>query len=351
MSLYQHALRAAADNKAREQAQIVQELKDLLPALGISQSFLAGERAEARKRNQPIENGDKYSKPNARVRLFCFYGAADASISLQKWITSAPDWLEIRVVELPGHGYLTEGLPSCSFQCSDPLTNSELEEQRSEWIRSFADQIEPILLNKNQQAISYAFYGFSLGAILAYLLCLELEKRGSTPPPLALFSCGRGAPHAILHTNLLQQNLQRWSGDRILDFMESKLGIPTSLISPSRKERMSALFRCGMLFSGLYVGENWDDSKHDLWDDVNAPIPHATNPPVLNCPVISLSGSLDVVWPSKLVEKWSESTLHRFQHFSLDGISHLRLMNAREAKDAVFDELARLALEKGRSIK
>ena len=53
-----------------------------------------------------------------------------------------------------------------------------------------ADEVAP-LLDK-----PYAFYGFSLGALLLYELCLELDRRGA-PSPLALVASGCGAPHAV----------------------------------------------------------------------------------------------------------------------------------------------------------
>ena len=41
---------------------------------------------------------------------------------------------------------------------------------------------------------NYALYGFSQGGLLAYMMTIELQKRG-LPLPETLFVSGRGPPH------------------------------------------------------------------------------------------------------------------------------------------------------------
>ena len=139
---------------------VKQQIYEKLPPLGVSESVLPGEEAK-RRRRKGVDVVNKYNKPNARVRLFCFYGVADASTSMRKWVTTAPDWLEIRIVELPGHGYLSEGLPPCAYRCSELCTNHELNNQLSEWIKSMADQLEIFILDKRQSAVPYSLYSFA----------------------------------------------------------------------------------------------------------------------------------------------------------------------------------------------
>mmetsp|Transcript_43302 Transcript_43302/g.131776 ORF Transcript_43302/g.131776 Transcript_43302/m.131776 type:complete len:291 (-) Transcript_43302:620-1492(-) len=281
----------------------------------------------------------------ANARLFCLYGIADSSASMRRWSTSSPEWLETRIVELPGHGYLTKGLPPCSVKVPEPLKSPELEDQRSEWVRGLTDQIEHLLVDEKQDTVPYAIYGFSFGAMMAYLICEELESRG-LPPPLALFACGRGAPHVIPFSFQLQQQLQLWNNEQILEFIGSKMEPRTSTISDNRRERISSLFRCGMLFSCLHAGDESDESFLDsidlLWDDADTPVPFASNLPQVVCPVISITGSLDTTWPPLLVEKWCDSTQQHYQHHCIDGFPHSNLMNAAETRDIVFKELARL---------
>ena len=323
-----------------------------LPPLGSCSSALKGEEAEVGRRKGRAKGtaSDKYKKPDARVRLFCFYGVADSAVSMRKWVAAAPQWLEARVVELPGHGFLTDGLPSCSKRVSEPLSMREIEEQRHEFVKSLADQVEPLLVNESGQHIPYSFYGFSLGALNAYLLCQELQKR-KIPPPLVLFACGRGAPLAIPYCTELQQDMQLWDEEQMLDYVETRLGLMTSNIQDNRRERMSSLFRCGMLFSCIYAGDepacsetqDLGGSADILWDENDMPVPFANNAPVLNCSVVSITGSLDTTWPPRLVERWRDVCGATYRHYCFS-LAHAQLMNSDQTREVVFDELIRFAV-------
>ena len=127
---------------------------------------------------------------------------------MRKWATSAPEWLQVRLVELPGHGYLSNVddnesscMPLCANRQTSPFSRTQLEKQRFEWIRSLARQIEPLLYRNDGTFAPCAFYGFSFGALLAYELLLELQRKfpSRSTPLVALFACGRGAPHAVVY--------------------------------------------------------------------------------------------------------------------------------------------------------
>ena len=141
-----------------------------LAALGDS-PLLAGE-AKAAERGRRVNN-----RPDARVRLFLLYGIGDSTTSMRKWGSKAPPWLEVRAIEVPGHGYRAdEALPLYSERNLDtPLSKAQLEQLRSDWVRAIADDMQPLLGSHT----SYAIYGFSLGALIAYELCRELERRGA----------------------------------------------------------------------------------------------------------------------------------------------------------------------------
>ena len=128
-------------------------------------------------------------RPEAHVRLFLLYGIADVAMSLEPWIRAAAnlDWLEIRLVDLPGHGFRThEELPACSRGGAAALDEAAIHAQRAELIATLTDEIA-----KAAGDAPYALYGFSSGAMFAYLLVLELTRRRQ-PPPFRLFAAGRG---------------------------------------------------------------------------------------------------------------------------------------------------------------
>ena len=332
----------------------VQKISAHLPPLGTCTSVLKGEEAEVGRRKGRARGtaSDKYNKPDARVRFFCFYGVADSAVSMRKWVSTAPPWLETRVVELPGHGYLTDGLPPCSEQVSVPLTVCNIEDQRREIVKSLADQVELLLINESGQHVPYSFYGFSLGALNAYLLCQELQKR-KVPPPVALFSCGRGAPHVIPYCTGLQRDMQLWDDEEMMEYVEKRLGLTTSNIQDNRKKRMASLFRCGMLFSCIYAGKEAKNNEQQdlggsadiLWDEDDKPVPFAEDAPLLNCSVVSITGSRDTTWPPLLVERWGDVSVANHRHYCFD-MAHAQLMNSEQTRKIVFDELAHICVEK-----
>ena len=213
---------------------------DGLPPLGEDGPLLAGE-AKAALRGKKVVR-----KPDARVRLFCLYGVADSSTSLRKWISSAPEWLEVRLLELAGHGYRAdEELPLCAERVLDapPSTGATLALQRDAWVCALADEVES-LLAAQPDGSPYALYGFSFGALLSYELCRELAKRGS-PAPLALVTSGRGAPHAVTFSTGRLGEVQTMSEEEVLAYFGTAFGVKVEKIAPSVRPRAAALFRCG----------------------------------------------------------------------------------------------------------
>jgi hypothetical protein len=89
---------AAIRNGGYADGRLVDHLRGALPPLQ-SSSQMPGEEKGATR-------GCFVPKPAACVRLFCLYGVADSCMSLKGWVDAAPaGWLEVRLVDLPGHGF------------------------------------------------------------------------------------------------------------------------------------------------------------------------------------------------------------------------------------------------------
>ena len=75
----------------------------------------------------PNNQHDKWAshgliKPKAKMRLFLAYGMGGFSASLHDWFRKAPDWLEVRPLELPGHGWRkAEPLTFAPGSSTDPV--------------------------------------------------------------------------------------------------------------------------------------------------------------------------------------------------------------------------------------
>jgi surfactin synthase thioesterase subunit len=110
-------------------------------------------------------------KPNTGLRLFCFAHAGGAASAFHPWGVRL-EGVEVWAIQLPGReGRLSEPL----------LTDFTVLQQR------LADELTPHLDRP------FAFFGHSMGAILAYEIARELRQR-RLPTPERLYVSGRRAP-------------------------------------------------------------------------------------------------------------------------------------------------------------
>jgi medium-chain acyl-[acyl-carrier-protein] hydrolase len=110
--------------------------------------------------------------PRARLRLLCFPYAGGGASAYRGWGAALPTDVEVCPVQLPGRESRLREPP---FTRVDPL------------IRTLADVLEPHL------DVAFAFFGHSMGAMIAFELARELRRRGG-PLPQHLFAAGRRAP-------------------------------------------------------------------------------------------------------------------------------------------------------------
>ncbi|MFI4995274.1 MAG: thioesterase II family protein [Hyphomicrobiales bacterium] len=106
-----------------------------------------------------------------RLRLFCFPHAGAGAASFRTWPDHLPDGIEVACPCLPGRDARAGETPLAQMA---PL------------VRDLADQVANLLDR------SYALYGHSLGAFIAFDLAHELVKRGAPEPARLIVSGQRG---------------------------------------------------------------------------------------------------------------------------------------------------------------
>jgi len=153
--------------------------------------------------------------PYAEVRLFCFPYAGGSAAVYHKWLTLAPRVLHVTGVELPGRGIRLTERPYLRLP---PL------------IRHLADRIEPLLHRP------FAFFGHSMGGLVAYELARALRERGA-PRPRHLFVSATAAPG----TPRRRRSLHAASDEEVLQEMRDLGGTPRVLLQD--KELMAMAVR------------------------------------------------------------------------------------------------------------
>ncbi|HEY1379547.1 MAG TPA: thioesterase domain-containing protein, partial [Gemmataceae bacterium] len=117
-------------------------------------------------------------RPLASVRLFCFPYAGGGASVFRGWADGLPSAVEVCPVQMPGR----------ETRFREPaFTRLPL------LIEALAESLYPHLDRP------FAFFGHSLGALVAFELARRLRRDGS-PEPQHLFVSGSGAPQARDHS-------------------------------------------------------------------------------------------------------------------------------------------------------
>jgi surfactin synthase thioesterase subunit len=218
------------------------------------------------------------------LQLHCFpYAGASADLFL-RWRRSLPPWIEPRAVELPGRGRRLREPPA--------LTMTRLVETLLPAFEALPPR-------------SFAFFGHSMGAALAFELCVALHARGRALP-LVLFASSAPAPctrsRALLpdvgdSDEALRQALRRMGGT------------PESVLADAElMELVLPVLRADFQLCASY---------------------RPSSAPPLPCPIHAFSGREDSVTELE-VDAWRQHTASSFGRDVLPG-NHFYL-HAQEAR-------------------
>jgi surfactin synthase thioesterase subunit len=334
-----------------------------LPKLG-STSPLPGEACDA-------------VRPDARIRLICFYGASDSAAAFDKWARDAPRWLEVRAVELPGHGARrAEGVWPLGLRGqqegldedeSGEALVADILRERAVAMSSLVDLIEPLCHGH------YALYGFSSGAMLAYLVTVEMQRRaaataapanvsggGSGWPaklPFRLVVCGRGAPHCV-HASLSFWRMMRLGTDAdVTTALNELLGVPVDS-DPDAMHYQASLWRAAIVPAMVHVGSGFTVPPPDKTPAFPLPMstadkknanPYAEGAPKITCcPLVVIGSNQDKVWPWGQPARWEDVAGAGVRLDEVDGVPHFRLMCAEPVVALATRELCGAALGQAR---
>ena len=115
------------------------------------------------------------------IDLICFPHAGGSSVSFNHWKKIMPEWISINTVELQGRG----------SKIKEPLFNN-FESVESYILRSLGNIIRP--------DIPFAFYGHSLGALIAFESAKSIGMVYDREPK-HVFLSGCLPPHLVVITS------------------------------------------------------------------------------------------------------------------------------------------------------
>jgi surfactin synthase thioesterase subunit len=218
-------------------------------------------------------------RAQAELRLFCFHHAGGGAAFFIPWAAALPARIELVAIRLPGR-------------------ESAFSQPRFADLGSAVDAVTAAIQPWLDRP--FAFFGHSLGALIAYRAAHSLDRK-----PCHLFCSAFRAPH-LPRSNLLSQlpdadlvaNLKKHGGisDAVANHAEL-LGL------------MIPLFRDDLRLAGLYV--------HD-------------DAPPLDSPITAMAGEQDQLAPIAELAGWERHTRGSFRLLTYPG-SHFYLDAQRAA--------------------
>ena len=223
--------------------------------------------------------------PGAATRLFLFPFAGGGPAAFGKWPAAFPDTIETWIAHYPGRG---------SRHNESPIKQiSTLTQQLSQTIQPHLDK-------------PFAFFGHSLGGLVAFELIRQLGKQNISQPNI-LFVSACCAPHLLD----LHPPIHGLPDADFLKSLEQLNGIPDEVLNhPELLDLLLPTVRADFEAAESY---------------------HSTPAKsLLNCPIFALSGLDDPRVSRERLEGWSTHTSAKFQSQYFPG-DHFFINTAREA--------------------
>ena len=222
--------------------------------------------------------------PNAETRLFLFPYAGGGPAAFGKWPADLPGNVEVWIAHYPGRG---------SRHNETPIKKLD------DLVGNLSHAIQP-LLDK-----PLAFFGHSMGALIAFELARHLRKNDLTQPT-TLFVSGCGAPH----TTDPHPSIHTLPDVELLKALQALNGVPAEVIDlPELMELLLPTLRADFEAVESYV--------------------YNSNESPLGCPIIAFGGLDDPRVSRNRLEAWAVQTNSRFKSIYFSG-DHFFINTAKD---------------------
>ena len=227
-----------------------------------------------------------------RVRLFCLPYAGSGSAVFHTWPEHAAPDLEICPIQLPGR---EASLGHPAFR------------RLSDLVDALIPALAPFL------NAPFAFFGHSMGALIAFESIRGLRRRGM-PGPLKFFASGHRAPHLPNR----QPQIHDIPREKFVREIEKLDGTPDTILNSTHLDAFLSVLRADFALCETYT---------------------YTVEPRLECPITALGGLYDYRLAWDELDAWRAQTTRRFNLRMFPG-NHFYLHGARaDLLDLIETEL------------
>lgn len=232
-------------------------------------------------------------RPN--VRLVCLPHSGAGASSFAGWAASLPDWIEVCAVQLPGH---ETRYPEPLCTAIPPL------------IEAMAPALLPVLLERPT-----AFFGHSMGALLAFELARWLRRAAGVLPQRLYLSAHRAA-HLPAH----HPPAHMLPDDELWALVQSFNGTATEVLAhPELRQIFLPILRADFTACETYV--------------------YQPDRP-LECPIIACGGLQDDSVTLDELDAWRVHTSAHFRLCMFPGGHFYPAMSQRLLHQMLADDLA-----------
>lgn len=201
---------------------------------------------------------------SARLRLYCFPYAGAGHTVYQHWCDRLGDGVELALVKLPGRG-------------------ARFNEPHAQSLAELADALAQAIAAAQPISLPFAFFGHSMGALLAFETARKLRQRGLEPG--ALLASARTAPAA----HGWRERVSDLPPAQFLEVIRGMNGLPQEVLDNAE-------------WLDLFLPIIRDDFA--LCENYR----YRAAPP-LSCPIHVLAGQSDASVPLPLLAGWAEETM------------------------------------------
>lgn len=224
-------------------------------------------------------------RPEASLRLFCFSHAGGAASTFRLWPKGLPLWVEVWAIQLPGRG----------SRWREPVIGT---------IPALVDALVPRLAPYLRRP--YAFFGHSMGAVLAVETARALVEREGTEPRHVFVSSRRPA-----HIPSAESDLHPLPDEEFIREINGRYGgVPSELLDS--KDLLALLLPA--LRADIAALETFRVLKPQ-------PVPF---------PISAYGGAQDRIVPRSHIEAWRDETESLFRSRMFPG-GHFYIESQRDA--------------------
>lgn len=216
-------------------------------------------------------------QPNMKgnLRLYCFSYAGGNPMNYLSWQEGLSASIEMCAIQLPGRGARLMESSYCVWS-------------------TLIEDLAQALFELDKNSLPFAFFGHSLGALIAFEL-VRYSKRHRLPMPIHLFVSGCAAPQ---HRSP-SLNLHKKSDDKLIETLTSYNGTPPEILENC--ELMELVLPA--IRSDFALSENY---KY---------IPDM----ILELPITVLAGKCDSRISPEQVDGWKKETADSCRPYWFDG--------------------------------